>query len=179
MRSLLALVLALSSCVSLAADDPKQAVARRLVELLQVEETYRDAATACRDVIDIAGETRKSWEANRERFGVLSPESAYWPEVEALYGRYREEVCNANRVQVAKEIYVQVFARRLSQAELERALAELETPEGKAMQAASREAARLLGRYQPTEQQQAIAAAAQRFREHMADLRARIAAQPR
>lgn len=179
MRAFLAVILAVFSCASLAADDPRQVVARRLVDLLQVDEMYQEAAKACLDFVNIAEETRKTYAANRKEYGALSPQSAYWPEVEASYRRYRAEICDGNRAQAAREIYVQVFARRLTQGQLEELVAQLDSPEGKALQAANREASTLLANYQVTEQQQAMAAAAQRYRAAIRELVARYEAQPR
>ncbi len=179
MRQLLALILAFASCASLAADDPKQAAARRLVDLLQIDGIYDDSLAACTGMTDMAGVARKSFDANPKVFDGLSPQSAYWPEVEALYRSYRAETCGANRAQAAREIYVKVFAQRLSQIELERAAAAMATPEGQALQAASREASRRVSVLEAVGQERAVAAAAQRFRDKMQELSARFKADPR
>lgn len=179
MRALLALILSLASCAGFAADDPTPAAARRLVELLQIDSIYEDAQGACTDVTDAATDARKAYEANPLAFAGLSPRSAYWPEVEALYLRYRKDACGANTARDAKEIYVKVFAQRLSPGELERAAAHMATPEGQALQAASREAARMLSAHQAAGQERATAAAVLRFRERMQELAARFRADPR
>lgn len=178
MRVLLALILASFSCTGLAADDPRQAAARRLVDLLQIDSIYQDVSNACTDLADTASAARKSYDANPKAFGGLSPRSAYWPDVEALYRRYRAEACTGTTLQAAKEIYVQVFAQRLSLDELERAAADLATPEGQALQAASREASRRLSVLQVVQQERATAAATQRFRDKMRELAVRFEADP-
>ncbi|SFC05008.1 hypothetical protein [Massilia yuzhufengensis] len=179
MRLFLALVFASLASTCLAADDPKQATAERLVALLQIDELYQDVAAACSGRIDLPGELRKTWEANRQHYAGLSPASAYWPEAEALYASYRAEVCAGNTAEAARKIYAKVFATRLSQAEMEGAVAAQDTPEGRALQAAVREAARLLSLYQVEEQERAIAAAGQRYRERVRELAARHKANPR
>lgn len=179
MRAPVALILAISSSASLAADDPTLAAARRLVDMLQIDAIYQDALGACGDATDAASSARQSDEANPRAFGGMSPRSAYWPEVEDLYRRYRMEACGATTARIAKEIYVKVFAQRLPREELERAAAQMATPESRALQAASREAARMLSVHQATEQELATAAAALRFREKMLELSARYKADPR
>ena len=171
--------LLLLGCAAHAADDPKMAAARRLVELLQIDGVYEDSSRACRDGLDVADYARRVYEANRDAYGGLSPRSGYWPEVVAAYGRYRAEACQATTVQTAKEVYAQVFARRLSQAELEHAADAMATPEGQALQAASREASRLLSIAQNAEQERSIAAASKRYRDSIQEIVRRHEADPR
>jgi len=179
MRALFVLILLSLSCVAHAADDPKLAAARRLVDLLQIDEVYEEGVKACRDRGDGAAAARRVYEANRASYGGLSPSSAYWSEVVGLYGRYLAESCGALRAQATKEIYVRVFAQRLSQDQLEQAAATMSTPEGQALQAASREAGTLLSIAQYAGQERAVALAAQRYRDSIQDLVKRHEADPR
>lgn len=179
MRALLALILALSSCATLAGEDPKLAAAQRLVELLQIDEIYEDAQRACSDAANAAASAGAAYAANPQVFGGLSPRSAYWPEVESLYRRYRLDACSGSTAESAKQIYARIFAQRLSRQELEAAAAHMATPEGQAMQAASREAARVLSIQQAVAQEEATAAATRRFRDGMRALTARYKAAPR
>lgn len=179
MRALFALILLSLSCVGHAADDPKLAAARRLVDLLQIDEVYEEGAKTCRDRGDGAAAAQRVYEANRAAYGGLSPRSAYWPEVVGLYGRYLADSCEASRAQSAKEIYVRVFARRLSQDQLEQAVAAMSTPDGQALQAASREAGKMLSIAQYADQEQAVALAAKRYRDSIQELVKRHEADPR
>ena len=179
MRALFALILLSLSCAGHAADDPKLAAARRLIDLLQIDDVYEDGAKACRDRVDVAVAARRVHEANRASYGGLSPRSVYWPEVVGLYGRYLAETCAATKAQSVKEIYVRVFARRLSQGQLEQAAATMSTPDGQALQAASREAGILLSIAQYADQERLVSAAAQRYRESIQELVKRHEADPR
>jgi len=179
MRALFALILLSLSCAGHAADDPKLAAARRLVDLLQFEGVYEDSAKACRDRVDVAAAARRVHEANRASYGGLSPQSAYWPDVVVLYGRYLAETCEATTAESAKDLYARVFARRLSQDELEQAVAAMATPEGQALQAASREALALLSRAQYADQERTAARAAKRYRDRIQELVKRQEADPR
>jgi len=179
MRLLFAIGLSSLCCVAAAADTGKAGAAQRLVDMLQIEEMYRDTESLCRNAQNSVADARASFDAAPASFEGITPESTYWGEVEATFKACREDACGALDIGAVKNIYTQVFANRLSEAELETTIATMSTPGARRTQAASREAARLLMAYMLERQQADVARATARFQRSLGDLKSRYKATPR
>lgn len=179
MRSLLGIGLALLFCTSAYAQDAKQAAVHRLVEAMRFDEGYSDSVRLCKMQADRGQSPRAAYAENPGQFHGLSPSSAYWPEMERLYERYASDFCNIVKPQGTKDIYLQIFANRLSLAELEAAAAFAATPAGRAMQAAAREAGRTSAAFQVEEQNRNTAAAGARFQAGFQEIIGRFKSAPR
>lgn len=144
MRFLPGLCLTSLCCCAMAQDTPKEAAARRLVGLLQMDEAYVGMERVCRDSWDAAAAASGGYKMNPEMFGGLSPSLPTWTGVVALYREHRNQSCAYNDLAPLKEISVQVFANRLSLADLNTAVAQASTARGRALQSAATEAARMM-----------------------------------
>ncbi|KQQ91615.1 hypothetical protein [Massilia sp. Leaf139] len=178
MRALLGILLAGACCLA-TAQDGKTAAATRLAEMMQIDEAYGETKSVCVGGADAAAQAAHSYAANREVFSGISPRSAYWPEVIALFSRFREDTCAAHDPGAAKRAYVKMYVERLSLTELQAAIAHMESPAGRAVQAANRDAVRVLASLHKQEQDAATAAAGKRYTANLAQLVARFKAQPR
>lgn len=172
MRLLFGICLTLFCCCATAADSPKEAVARRLVDLLQASDVYRGTDALCTSSFDSRAAARASFDVTPAMFGSLSPSSPAWGEVETLYRDYRAAACGKTDLAAVKEIYVQVLANRLSLPDLEVALAQARTPRGKALQGAANEASRLLMIYLVERQQHNEIRAGEVFQQGLERLKA-------
>lgn len=179
MRLLLGIALSSFCCVAMAADTDQLSAARRLVDLLQIEEMYRDTESMCRNDSNGVADARASYEAAQDSFQGMTPKSLYWGEVERLFKAYREDACGVLDIGAVKNIYTQVFANRLSVAELENSITAMGSPAAQKAQAASREAARMLMGYMLDRQRANAAKANQRFQQGVRELKARYEAAPR
>src|SRR4030095_12910157 len=74
---------------------------------------------------------------NPGTFGGLSPQSAYWPEVEAIYERFRATACAYATAEKFERYIGEQFAGQISEADLRAAIAFYESPEGKRLHKAS------------------------------------------
>lgn len=177
MRLLLAIALTSLCCIAAAADNPKIDAARRLVELMQFDQAYRDVDNACQN--RKPGDAHAAYAADPQAFGGISPRSAYWGDVEALYSAYWVAACGTSDTAAIKNIYVQVYANRLSLAELQYVIASMESPAGRQTQVANLEAARLMIAYQQERQEQNVAKATDRFERALREMMAKYKAAPR
>lgn len=179
MRVLLGIGLASFCCLAAAADTSHVAAARRLVDLIGIEQMYGDVDAACRANISRPLDAREAYAANPEAFGGVSPRSAYWVEVERLFQAYGQDACGVSDIDAIKDIYVQVFSNRLSIAELETVTAAQLTPEGRKTKLAMLEAARLMIRHQLAQQQKNVEKAHERYEQGVQAVAAKYKAVPR
>jgi hypothetical protein len=70
-------------------------LARKLVEVLEVKAVFESHSVACR--IEVQGspfDPRAVLQREPGAFGGITPQSSYWPEVEAVFKRYQELSCS-------------------------------------------------------------------------------------
>jgi hypothetical protein len=67
----------------------------------------------------------------------VSPQSAYWPEVVELYSRYQTKACVAVSADAFARFFAEQYETKLSEAELESAVAFFSSAAGKRYNAAS------------------------------------------
>jgi hypothetical protein len=142
MRWFLFLLLAMSSGLC-AADEysDRLAAARQLVELLHVGDAHVQANAGCiPDKVTAAREAKIFYERQPDKFGGITPQSAYWPEYEKLYYNYLVEYCAAAEPQTVVPHYAEAFAQTASLSDLKGAIAFFSSPEGRSFQKASMEA---------------------------------------
>lgn len=146
MRVVAVLLLSLLCRVCAASeDDGKLAVATRLIELARIAELYTDVYEDCVKSRAEAGEEVKNlYRENPAMFAGLSPESDKWPEVQALYYRYRADACRPLAPESIKALYIAEYARAVSLADMQAALAFATSPAGQRLQVGNLNAARAM-----------------------------------
>lgn len=114
---------------------PKVDLARKVVAAMQSERMFQDAFDQCMEK-HTGGplDPESVWRADPKAFGGLAPGTKYWPEVEALYDRYRSEYCRSVKPDGLVELVVQRMAERTSEDDLRAALAFYSSDAGKRLQ---------------------------------------------
>src|SRR5271154_6776787 len=91
------LLVCLSLLVSLAAHaqstQKKVILAEQLVKLLHFDRMFDDYLKECSSSPSSNIDAAVSYREHPESFDGLSPQSAYWAEVDTIYGRYRAKIC--------------------------------------------------------------------------------------
>jgi hypothetical protein len=142
MRHLLAVLLILC-CAPVLADDASErvALAERLTELLEIKPLYSALGKDCiPQPSTFSNAMLKAYGENPGFFGGISPRSAYWPEVEAIYREYMVQGCAVANAEKFSVVYVSAYARSMALPDLRAAVAFYSSPAGQAMQAGNRNA---------------------------------------
>lgn len=180
MRKLLAVLLMLSSfCVAAAEDDERAVLAHRLVEAMGIEARFAEQVDGCIPSKEIMA-TRIA-AAYRERpgdFYGISPQSAYWPEVEQAWHAYYAANCAAAG-KPSEEIFVRTYAARMSLAELRDAITFYGSPAGSAQLAANRQACLEISAAYRSADSGETGKAAHAFRVAMRELKMKYVANPK
>lgn len=129
------------------------ALGSQLAELLDYSALYTTFENDCRSPKRTLFDPKKLFEANPQAFGGMTPESSYWPRVEAAYDRYRAAVCSALAPNDIDDFVGLQLASQLSEKDLAAAISFYSSPEGRKFQRANahaneavrRRAERLLG----------------------------------
>jgi hypothetical protein len=70
-------------------------------------------------------------------FGGISPQSAYWPEVESIYRQYQSETCAYLTPEAFQSFYGRKYAEYTSEADLQAAIEFYSSPAGARLQESS------------------------------------------
>ena len=132
----LALLLALFlTCTAQAQSvDARVKLSGKLVELMQIRPMFDAYLKQCNEPEGSPFDPKIEFKASPGSFGGVSPQSAYWPEVEAIYSRFRATACAYATADKFAAHYSQELAQRSSEADLQAAIAYFSSPAGKRMQ---------------------------------------------
>lgn len=114
--------------------DTRLQLSERLVELMQVRTMFDAYLQQCSKPEGSPFDPKIEFRADPGSFGGISPQSSYWPEVEAIYGRFRSTACAYVTADKFAAYYAQQLAQRSSEEDLRAALAYLSSPAGRRMQ---------------------------------------------
>lgn len=133
MRIVAALLLSLLACSAHAADD--SAHRQSAYSLAQVTMRFQDEdgkLFACMpDRATFGAELKHDYPTRASRFGGISPQSIYWPEIEEINYQYRLATCPISKTLV--QGYADLLARDLTTADLDAAVAFYSSPLGQRM----------------------------------------------
>ena len=132
MRKYLTFLLIVASSAAWGADDAKTVLARRLVALQQVDAGYKELDRTCPEAPGVAA--KNAYMRFPFQFGGISPQSAYWPEVEQVYEKFGASACQVETAGPLSEVYVKVYAESLSVADLRAIVDFYASPAGKHLQ---------------------------------------------
>ena len=117
--------------------DERRMLATKLVTLFDYRTMLGDAVKVCGSESSYKADAIALFRSDPSSFGGVSPQSAYWPEAEAIFQRYRETMCHYMEPQDFAQFMAQQYAERLSADDLKAAIAFLSTPAGQHYQQAS------------------------------------------
>jgi len=122
-------LLFVASAVS--AQPSKGELAAQLTKLLRLEGMFENYLKACTQPKGSPFDPKPEFLSNPGSFGGISPQSAYWPEVEAIYTRFRNRACAYAVPEKFAAFFTERFADRLSLEDLQAAIAFHSSPVGK------------------------------------------------
>ncbi len=115
MRRFLAVLLVVTASMA-SADDGKEVLARRLIDLTHFDEQFKELDKACHE--DPGAAAKKAYMRAPAQFGGISPQSAYWPEVELAFATFFGASCGMVTPSAASDVFVHVYTEALSLADL-------------------------------------------------------------
>jgi hypothetical protein len=149
-----------------------------LVELMNIRAASDSALQACKDPKNRVVTATSDYKANPNAFGGISPKSAYWPEVEAVYEPLRRDHLCICQLGEFVAFWVKTLAEQ-SEAVLRAAVAYWASSAGKRMQPPCFGLAKFFSS-SPTEKSRMPTEAARlRFRAELTELRRKYEAHPR
>jgi hypothetical protein len=138
MRKLVRAVILLLPSLALADPSAKQiALSEKLVELIQVRQMFATYQKECDSPENTSFDPTVAFRDDPGSFKGLSPQSTYWPEVVAIYGRFRETACAYASQEKFTNFFVDQYAEKLSEGELEAAIQFYSSPVGRRIQSAA------------------------------------------
>jgi hypothetical protein len=149
-----------------------------LAELMQVRKTLEGSTKEC-EQSKSSYDARTDFKADQKRFGGITPESAYWPEIEAMYRRYWTAMCNYLSVDKLFSIYVGQIAATTSNDDLRAAIKWWSSPAGRRMQQASFNGNMAIQKYAITEMGPSFRSASQQYMTELDALIAKFKKEPR
>lgn len=121
--------------------DEHLVLARQLVNLGPDSDGHADSGAPCVPAPEaLRKEIAATYRASPAEFHGISPQSAYWPEVEKAWHDYYVVRCGAQSDESPAEIIARSYAANLSTAQLREVLAFQESPSGRAFIAATQRA---------------------------------------
>lgn len=179
MRKLLVVLLLLLSTASHAEPSAERLkLSSQLVELMNIRAASDSALQACKDPKNRVVTATSDYKANPNAFGGISPKSAYWTEVEAVYDRYDAITCASVNSEEFVAFWVKTLAEQ-SEADLRAAVAYWASSAGKRMQAAMLRAGEVFQQFSTEKSRMPTEAARLRFRAELTELRRKYEAHPR
>lgn len=132
MKRAITLCTLLVAC-AVAAQSPssKAELAAHLTKLLRFEGMFETYLKACTRPEGSPFDPKPEFESNPGGFGGISPQSAYWPEIEAIYTRFRNKTCAYATPEKFAAFFSERFAERLSAEDLHAAIAFHSSPVGR------------------------------------------------
>jgi len=123
-----------------AESDRKLTLATELTALMHIRRIADDYLAHCSKPEGSYLDPKRIFSAEPGFFGGISPQSAYWPEVVALYARYQAQACHAVSAEKFAAFFAEQYATKLSEEELEASLAFFSSAAGRRYNAVSAEA---------------------------------------
>jgi hypothetical protein len=114
--------------------DTRRQLSDQLVELMKVRTMIDASLQQCNQSSGSRFDPKVEFRSSPGSFGGISPQSSYWPEVEAIYGRYRATACAYVTPDKLASHYSQLLAQRSSEEDLRAAVAYFSSPAGRRMQ---------------------------------------------
>jgi hypothetical protein len=108
--------------------------AKQLARLLQLDRLFQTYLAACESPENTPFDPRLAFKSDPGGFGGISPQSAYWPDVERIYASYRATACAYATSEKYAQYFEEQYARRLSLEDLRAAIAFYSSPTGKRLQ---------------------------------------------
>jgi hypothetical protein len=115
------------------------AVARQLVDTMGYKKMYDDALKVCLESEGSLFDPAVALETAPDLFQGITPQSAYWPEVQAAYRRFQVRTCNYLSAEEFTQYMAQQYAERNSLDDLRYALTVYSAPAGRRLQKATLE----------------------------------------
>jgi len=112
----------------------KLALAEQLTTLLHFDSMFRDDLKECARPQNSPESAEASYRSHPESFEGLSPSSAYWHEVEALYTRFQARVCAYGTPESMARHFAEQLAQRASEEDMRASVAFYSSPAGKRLQ---------------------------------------------
>ena len=116
-------------------------LAKELIDLLHFQDSLQSAQASCgAELPNTSFDPRYVYKKDPKAFKGISPSSHLWPDIEEAYRLYRFEYCHSQDLPGLFELMASVYADKMSEDQLKRAIEFYETPAGQALAAASKEA---------------------------------------
>lgn len=106
----------------------------QLTELMRVRAMVDATLKQCSDPEGSSSDARNAFTSSPGSFGGVSPQSAYWPEVEAIYADYRASACAYLTVDGFMTYYAGILAEKNTEEDLRAALRFYSSSAGKRFQ---------------------------------------------
>lgn len=137
-KAFVVVALLLHCALSAAQPSPPQlALGLRLAELLHEREMFSAYLKQCVEPKGSPFDPDAEFSANPSTFGGLSPQSAYWPEVEIIYDHFRATACAYATAEKFEHFIAEQFAAQIAEADLRAAISFYESPAGQRLSRAS------------------------------------------
>ncbi|WLI90007.1 DUF2059 domain-containing protein [Massilia sp. R2A-15] len=131
-RLLAVLLMAACSSVGASEFDERAALAAKVVELM------RGPAAECNVTPEaLARRLADTYRTRPGDFSGISPQSAYWPEVERIWREFYAAQCAEAPIDFGTRLVIKNYAARMSVQELRDAVAFFSSPSGRSMRAAN------------------------------------------
>jgi hypothetical protein len=132
---LVALGFALAALPAVAEKTPATLqLSAQLTELMRVRAMVDAMLKQCSDPEGSSFDAKTAFTSSPGSFGGVSPQSAYWPEVEAIYSAYRVDTCAYLTADGFMTYYAGVLAEKNTEEDLRTALRFYSSPGGKRFQ---------------------------------------------
>lgn len=112
----------------------KLELATELMKVLRIEESFGAYLQECSKAEGSPYDPKIEFRANPGIFGGISPQSVYWPEVEAIYKRFQAASCAYSTPEKFSRFYVQHFAEHVSEEDLRASIAFQSSATGQRLQ---------------------------------------------
>jgi hypothetical protein len=107
------------------------ALGSELAELLQTKSQFDAYLEQCKSPEGSTFDPKFAFSNDPSTFGGVSPQSAYWPEIEALYRKYQEESCKYITPEKFNSYIAEQYATRLSEGDLKATISFYKSPIGR------------------------------------------------
>ena len=135
-QSLVAAAFCLFTVVGNAAPSLEQlALGKELAEVLQVRAMFNTYLKECTSTSSQVFSAKFAFDQSPGSFGGLTPQSAYWPEVEATYQQFQIATCSYISAEKFLMFYGEELAARNTEEDLRAAIAFNSSPAGRRLQA--------------------------------------------
>jgi hypothetical protein len=138
MIRLFILILTLATFEANAQTSPEKVLAaQQVVELMDIKSTFDTVLTQCKSLSGSPFDPKAAFLAAPGSFGGLSPQSAYWPEVEVVYKKYQDRGCGYISAEQFSIFMAEQYAELASLEDLNTYIAFLASPAGQRIKQAT------------------------------------------